>query len=836
MHFLPNLVQSCNIAGRLSGIGVASPHATLASRTSVMRITSEGLTCSQLVDCLHVRLSGRELIMKNVRTPWMVALAAGTIFAGSALAQPAVFDDLGDIDPAAGTTVTRSGLSTTATGDTAVVWFKFTLTAPTTYANLGFLNAWNVGTGDTAITLFNNSGTIVAEDDDDGPGVQSAISFGTGDAQFPNGGTGTPVINNGRDLDLPAGIYWIGIAHYLNDPTAGWTYEATTQTLTGPWNLNVGAGIATLSAPTVTFTDIGTLGPANTITRTGETLGAAEVKWFKVVVPDAIRTDGTFLDIDTEGSLLSTANTTRLSIYNKLGAFMGFTDTTDGSNSLSQLTFGDDAPARPAFGNGLAYNGRDAAIFRGGEYYIAVAGPGVAPSTTATSGQLWGHTSTSTTSGTINLRLTNVPFPTPAGGTGTAVTIVEGQSGLLRVTTTPGANPVSSATSVVVDTSLIGGTAGVVLVDDGTNGDVNAGDGIFSRAITVNVAQQAVQQLPFVVTDSVGRTSTGSIAATISASFSGACCNGTSCSITRQFLCTSGGGSFAGAGTDCGGTLTYIVASSPNAFAPIAATGTPLSFTTTFGGVTATFDDGITAVPLPFPVNIYGSAYTEARVVTNGFMQFGTGTSTTFTNAAIPSTATPNNALYPLWDDFALQNGTSGNVYTLEQGIAPNRTFTISWENAGQYTFATVITPVGSNNFQVVFTEGSDVIEYRYGAVDAITAPQSVATDTVTVGAENAAGTQATVIDTATVGTGNVAFTLTYGTTTDPCVATGCDDIDFNNNDVFPEDADVIDFFNVLAGAECPACNDIDFNNNGVFPEDADVIDFFNVLAGGECP
>ena len=63
-----------------------------------------------------------------------------------------------------------------------------------------------------------------------------------------------------------------------------------------------------------------------------------------------------------------------------------------------------------------------------------------------------------------------------------------------------------------------------------------------------------------------------------------------------------------------------------------------------------------------------------------------------------------------------------------------------------------------------------------------------------------------------------------------------CDDIDFNNNTVFPEDADVIDFFNVLAGAECVTCNDIDFNNNGVFPEDQDVIDFFNVLAGGSCP
>jgi hypothetical protein len=69
----------------------------------------------------------------------------------------------------------------------------------------------------------------------------------------------------------------------------------------------------------------------------------------------------------------------------------------------------------------------------------------------------------------------------------------------------------------------------------------------------------------------------------------------------------------------------------------------------------------------------------------------------------------------------------------------------------------------------------------------------------------------------------------------------GCDDIDFNNNGVFPEDQDVVDFFDVLAGGNPPTCdpiqgcNDIDFNNNGVFPEDQDVVDFFNVLAGGQC-
>ena len=69
-----------------------------------------------------------------------------------------------------------------------------------------------------------------------------------------------------------------------------------------------------------------------------------------------------------------------------------------------------------------------------------------------------------------------------------------------------------------------------------------------------------------------------------------------------------------------------------------------------------------------------------------------------------------------------------------------------------------------------------------------------------------------------------------------PLVANDCDDIDFNNNGVFPEDQDVVDFFDVLAGGSCPFCADIDFNNNGVFPEDQDVIDFFNVLAGGACP
>jgi hypothetical protein len=75
---------------------------------------------------------------------------------------------------------------------------------------------------------------------------------------------------------------------------------------------------------------------------------------------------------------------------------------------------------------------------------------------------------------------------------------------------------------------------------------------------------------------------------------------------------------------------------------------------------------------------------------------------------------------------------------------------------------------------------------------------------------------------------GNAVFAFTV-------VGTPCTDIDFNNNGVFPEDQDVVDFFSVLAGSDCPTCDAIDFNGNGVFPEDQDVIDFFTVLAGGSC-
>jgi hypothetical protein len=62
-----------------------------------------------------------------------------------------------------------------------------------------------------------------------------------------------------------------------------------------------------------------------------------------------------------------------------------------------------------------------------------------------------------------------------------------------------------------------------------------------------------------------------------------------------------------------------------------------------------------------------------------------------------------------------------------------------------------------------------------------------------------------------------------------------CDSIDFNQNCLFPEDADLLDFLTILAGGECLTCADIDFNNDGLFPSDEDLLAFLRVLAGGTC-
>jgi predicted extracellular nuclease len=108
--------------------------------------------------------------------------------------------------------------------------------------------------------------------------------------------------------------------------------------------------------------------------------------------------------------------------------------------------------------------------------------------------------------------------PTNPGGTGAAVpgSLTAGNSILLTVTVTPGTNPPSTGISVQVDLSLIGGTVVQVFSDDGTNGDVVAGDLIFSFQATVaNSITPGSKVLPVTISDAQLRAGTSSITVAI---------------------------------------------------------------------------------------------------------------------------------------------------------------------------------------------------------------------------------------------------------------------------------------------------------------------------------
>jgi hypothetical protein len=65
-----------------------------------------------------------------------------------------------------------------------------------------------------------------------------------------------------------------------------------------------------------------------------------------------------------------------------------------------------------------------------------------------------------------------------------------------------------------------------------------------------------------------------------------------------------------------------------------------------------------------------------------------------------------------------------------------------------------------------------------------------------------------------------------------------CDSVDFNNDQIFPDTADLADFLSVFAGGPCsndPNCNDVDFNNDGILPDTLDIESLLSVFSGGPC-
>jgi len=102
------------------------------------------------------------------------------------------------------------------------------------------------------------------------------------------------------------------------------------------------------------------------------------------------------------------------------------------------------------------------------------------------------------------------PAPSPTSPSGLASSnpgaASPGSAVVFSVRVTPGANPTSSGIAVITDLSNLGLPNAVALLDNGTNGDAAAGDGIYSaRATLPSVLSAGARSLSARVADAQGR-------------------------------------------------------------------------------------------------------------------------------------------------------------------------------------------------------------------------------------------------------------------------------------------------------------------------------------------
>lgn len=152
-----------------------------------------------------------------------------------------------------------------------------------------------------------------------------------------------------------------------------------------------------------------------------------------------------------------------------------------------------------------------------------------------------------------------------------------------------------------------------------------------------------------------------------------------------------------------------------------------------------------TGIPLGFSF-VYGdSTFTTIGLSTNGVLWFDTNApAVTVGNTNMVTTSSPNQSLAP-WFNNLIDDASSDILYQT-QGSAGSRTFTIQYTNYPTYTG----TP-GSNvrmNCQVIIYETTNVIEFRYGALNAIGNPTTSAG--AMIGIEWGAGGSGNFIDAVT--------------------------------------------------------------------------------------
>ncbi len=142
-------------------------------------------------------------------------------------------------------------------------------------------------------------------------------------------------------------------------------------------------------------------------------------------------------------------------------------------------------------------------------------------------------------------------------------------------------------------------------------------------------------------------------------------------------------------------------------------------------------DDDYIQINLPFDFQFYGVLYNSIYIGSNGFASFGSGY-TNYSNGSIPNTSSPNNALYPFWDDLRPPSG--GHIDTATYTVGGQRVFVIEWDSVPHY-YST-----GAYTFEIQLYEAGDSMAFLYNSVVGYSTSYDSAVS-ATIGIENADGT-----------------------------------------------------------------------------------------------
>jgi hypothetical protein len=343
----------------------------------------------------------------------------------------------GSLTPVDNTTVSASG--TLAAG--GVTWFELTLPAvPATSAlDLTLDGTALAPVNDASLALYRANGVLEDSDDNDGAGLLGLLNYGGGRRFSPTG-----IVLNGRDGTLTtAGTYYAAVCSSAV-ATFGAGYGASTTGLNaGPVTLNA-TYLATAPAPsnpiasTITVTNDGAWNSAVT-----NIANVGDIAWFTFTTPADLTATGA-VDIDFTGTNLSPVNDTDAGVYTATGTSVD-PDEDDGTDLLSQFSYGAAGVRRNPTGNGASFRGQDGTVAGGTgnlaantQYYIAVVGGNA-----GTHGSTFNAASgAAANTGSVTARVrawsanapTEIPTPPPATDLGRIGTVPIGSDGVITRT------------------------------------------------------------------------------------------------------------------------------------------------------------------------------------------------------------------------------------------------------------------------------------------------------------------------------------------------------------------------------------------------------------------